>query len=289
MSLFVNPAQFAETGRSRPLPPRRGARPGAGSRRRRRRRLRSLGRRDVPTRLPDLGRRDRARRDPRRSLPARPLPRRGDDRPQALHDRPSHPRLLRAEGRAAGRGDPDADPRPRARGRAPRRADRARRRRPRALVAKRTSLPAGAGRCSRTPARARHTQIATQRSRSCMQRTASRSTTSRSPTSIRLFSPAPSASARPASSTTSCWKETPNEHPPAEARSRHAGPGQAPDHGARRDEGAAAADRHGHGVRRARRPTRRRGGLRPRARRRLRRDDHARPRLDRARRPWRRC
>ena len=54
-------------------------------------------------------------------------------------------RVLRPEGRAAGRGDPDDDPRPRARGRAPRPADRSRRRRPRALVAQRAPLAARSG------------------------------------------------------------------------------------------------------------------------------------------------
>ena len=127
MSLFVNPAQFGGRARPRALPARRGARP--------RLRRASAGvdlvfapsaRRDVPARLPDLGRRDRGRLDPRRAVPPRALPRRRNGRAQALLDRPPHARVLRPEGRPAGRGDPDADPRPRARGRAAGRPDRPR-------------------------------------------------------------------------------------------------------------------------------------------------------------------
>ena len=59
---------------------------------------------------------------------ARALPRRRHDLPQALPPRPAAPRVLRPEGRAAGRrGAADgARPRPRTRARDPRRADRSR-------------------------------------------------------------------------------------------------------------------------------------------------------------------
>ena len=54
-------------------------------------------------------------RDPRGRAPAGPLPRRRDRLPQAVQHRPAGPRLLRAEGRAAGRGDPPHGARPRPR------------------------------------------------------------------------------------------------------------------------------------------------------------------------------
>ena len=220
MSLFVNPAQFAESSDLARYPRDEARDLELAARGRRRRRLRPVPRRDVPARLPDLGRRDRARLDPRRTLPPGPLPRRRDGRAEALLDRPPHARVLRPEGRPAGRGDPDADPRPRARGRAPRRPDRARPRRPRALVAQRAPLAGRASARPRALARARDARSRAGARRARVRRTASRSTTSRSPTSTHPSSPAPSASARPVSSTTSSSKEKQDEHPPAEARAR---------------------------------------------------------------------
>ena len=85
---------------------------------------------------------------------ARPLPRRRDRLPQALQHRPPRARVLRPEGRAAGRRDPPARPRPQRPARDPRRADRARRRRPRALVPQRPPLGGGARARARPAARA---------------------------------------------------------------------------------------------------------------------------------------
>jgi hypothetical protein len=102
-SLFVNPAQFGEARTRRATRATRSAT--RRSRRRRRRRALRAGRgRDLPAGLPDLGRRRGARRDASRASTARPLPRRRDGLPQALQPRPAAPRLLRPEGRAAGRG-----------------------------------------------------------------------------------------------------------------------------------------------------------------------------------------
>ena len=103
-SVFVNPAQFGARRGSRPLPARRGGRPRARSRRPAwtspsSRRPTS----DVPARLPDVGggRGGRARARGRRA--ARALPRRRDRLPAALPHRPAGSRLLRPEGRPAGR------------------------------------------------------------------------------------------------------------------------------------------------------------------------------------------
>ena len=92
---------------------------------------------------------------PRGRGTARPLPRRRDRLPEALHDRPAGRRLLRPQGRPAGRGREAARPRPEPRARDPRRPDRPRRRRARALVAQRPALARGAAAGARDPARAR--------------------------------------------------------------------------------------------------------------------------------------
>src|SRR5262249_35337721 len=94
------------------------------------------------------------------------LPRRGHGLPEAVHDRPSRPRLLRPEGRAAGGRHPPSRSRPRARARRARGSDRSRRRRAcpvvaqRAAVGCRTAARAGApegarGGRKRVPARRR--------------------------------------------------------------------------------------------------------------------------------------
>ena len=62
-----------------------------------------------------------------------------------------HARVLRTEGRPAGRGDPADDPRPRARSRAARRSDGPRRGRPRAVFAKRPPLARGESSRRRAP------------------------------------------------------------------------------------------------------------------------------------------
>ena len=135
---------------------------------------------------------DRGVARPRRRVPPRPLPGRRDDLPQALQHRPSPARVLRAEGRAAGRGAPPDDPRPEPRPRAPRAADGARRRRPRALLAERAPRARGARGGTRPPARARDRRPGRRRAH-CS--TVSTSTTSRSLRSTHPRSPPRSASA----------------------------------------------------------------------------------------------
>ena len=189
-----------------PDPVRRGRRPrclsarrGRGSGRRgrggRRPRVRADGRGDVPAGIPDVGRRGRARLDPRGRVPAGALPRRRDGVPQALHDRPSRPRLLRPEGRAAGRRPAPDDLRPRARPRAPRPA------RPSGTRTAWRSRPATAGSrppSASAPLRSRGRSRPATPSAPASSSTGSRSTTSRSLRSTPLFSPPQSTSAPPA-------------------------------------------------------------------------------------------
>ena len=264
MSLFVNPAQFsapADLGRyprdeerDLSLAERAGVDlvfvPVRGG--------------DVPARLPDLGRGDRARLDPRGPLPPGPLPGRRDGRPQALLDRPPRPRVLRPEGRPAGRGDPAHDPRPRARGRAPRPPHRARRGRPRALVAQRAPEPGRAPPRPRAPARARDPRRPRRtRHPRGVERARRRLRRGRElrPTRSRRRGPRrrhpPHRQRRPR-------RRLSDEHPPPAARSRDPRTREAPHHRARRDEAAGPADRHGDRLRRTRRPPRRPGRRRPR-------------------------
>ncbi len=72
---------------------------------------------DLPRRLRHLGRAGKARHLPRRGRPARPLPWRGDRLRSTLQHRRAEPRLLRSQGRAAGRRGETGGPRPRAAGR----------------------------------------------------------------------------------------------------------------------------------------------------------------------------
>ena len=97
MSLFVNPAQFGDEADLARYPRDEGRDLDIA---------REAGvdlvfapstRRDVSARIPDLGRRDRARRDPRGPFPPGSLQRRRDGRAQALQRRPS--RLARTSGR----------------------------------------------------------------------------------------------------------------------------------------------------------------------------------------------
>src|SRR5439155_27352587 len=108
-----------------------------------------------PARLPDLDRRRGALPRPRGRRSAGPLPWGCNSLLQALQPRPADPRLLRPEGRAAGRGRAPDGARPPSRRRAAGRPDGARRGRPRAVVAERRALAGGAGTRPRAPPRAR--------------------------------------------------------------------------------------------------------------------------------------
>ena len=110
MSLFVNPAQFGDRADLDALSARRGAATSTVAR--------AAGVDVVfapsadelyPPGFQTWVDVDRARRDPRRRAPPRPLQRRRDRLPEALHDRPARRRLLRPEGRAAGRRAPADD------------------------------------------------------------------------------------------------------------------------------------------------------------------------------------
>ena len=106
-------------------------------------------------------------------------------------------RVLRAQGRAAGRGREAGRPRPRSRAGDPRRADRARRRRARALVAQRAALARGARR-GRSRCRARSRRATPSVRARCSPPPGSSPTTSPSPTSTGRRSRSRRASARPA-------------------------------------------------------------------------------------------
>ena len=163
-----------------------------------------------------------------------------------------------------------------------RRADRARRRRPRALLAQRAPLAGGARARAGAPARARDRATRRPPARSS-RRQASTSTTSRSPPStpptlaaaVRVGSTRLIDNVLTGGGIVSTRPRTPAPDTPA--------PGKLPLTELAEHEGAAAADRDGHRLRRAVGPPRRRGRRRPDPRRRLGRDDRARPRLDRAR------
>ena len=108
VSLFVNPTQFDDARRPRRLPARRGARRRARRRGRRRPPLRPAGRRGLPARLRHDGHASPASpsRSRARTRGARALRRRRDRRHQAAQHGPARRRLLRPEGRPAGRGHP---------------------------------------------------------------------------------------------------------------------------------------------------------------------------------------
>ena len=112
-SLFVNPAQFGNPADLARYPRDESADAAIAEEAGRRPPLRAGGRGALPARLRDLGRRRARLAGPRRRPPARPFPGRRDHLPEALQHRPPAPRLLRPEGRAAGRGRPPDDPRPR--------------------------------------------------------------------------------------------------------------------------------------------------------------------------------
>ena len=122
VSLFVNPAQFDDGCRPRRVSARRGAR----RRARRGARASTSSSRPPPDEMYPPGFQtwvdvERVSRGLEGDAPPRPLPRRRDGLPEALQHRPPAARLLRPEGRAAGRGDPAAGSRPRSRARDPRR------------------------------------------------------------------------------------------------------------------------------------------------------------------------
>ena len=146
----------------------------------------------LPARLRDLGRRRARLAGSRRRPPPRPLPGRRDHLPEALQRRPSAARLLRPEGRAAGRGRPPDDPRPRPGDRAARAADRSATPTGSRSPPGTRSSPPGSAR-QRSPSPALSPPATRPRRGACS--TASTWTTSRSRRSTRPSSPPPSASA----------------------------------------------------------------------------------------------
>ena len=129
------------------------------------------------------------------AAPAGPLPRRRDRVPEALQHRPPAARLVRAQGRAAGRRAEAARARPE-----PRRRDPRRRRRCATTTASRCRRATRASRPSeREQALAIPRALATRdrrQARAVLAPPASSPTTSRSPTSTAPPSPSPRASAR---------------------------------------------------------------------------------------------
>ena len=141
------------------VPARRGARPRARRRARGRRRLRPESGGDLPGRVRDRGRgRGRAHRRARgrqRTPGRRPLPRRHHGGGEALRVGRPRRRLLRAEGRPAGDGDPSHGARPRLSRRDRGAADRARAGRPCVELAQRIPRPRGPTPGGRASPRAR--------------------------------------------------------------------------------------------------------------------------------------
>ena len=200
--------------------------------------------------------------------PARAFSRRRDRVSQAVQHHPPADRLVRAQGRAAGRGLEAARPRPRPRGRDTRRRDGARRRRPRALVAERA---ADSGRARRSPPRSRaRSRPATRRGRERL--LAEAGIEPEYLAVADLDGPTLAVAARVGAHTPDRQHPTGrralNEHPPAHACRRDAGPREAAAAGARGHEATRRPDRDDHRLRRACRSNRGRGRCRTDPRRR---------------------
>ena len=282
------------------VPARRGARCRARRRGGRRHPVRPAGRGDLPGRLrhqhPRLGHhRGAVRCAPR----TRPLRRRRDGRHEAVPDRRARRGLLRAEGCAAGAGDPSPRARPRHPGAHRRLPDRARAGRPGDELPQRLPRPgvppagdraeprAGCRRRRRSP-RARRTRGAVLDAArtvlaACRHRTrVPRAAIPRRPARTRRRRRRGAARGRRAGRSGATHRQ-PNpggrrhEHPTRLPRRAGRAPAR-DDREPRRAEGERRADRDGHRVRLPERADRRGRRGRRRARRRLRRDDGARPR-----------